>query len=125
MVKNLPARWESWVQPLGQEDTLENGMATHSSFLPEEPHGQRRLADYSPWGRKESDTTERLTLHFSFKMDNQQGPTAEHRELCSISCGSLDGRGVWGRWDICVCMVESLCCPPEMITTLLINYTPI
>ena len=55
-------------------------------------------------------------------MDNQQGPTAEHRELCSISCGSLDGRGVWGRWDICVCMVESLCCPPEMTTTLLISY---
>ena len=28
------------------------------------PHGQRSLAGYSPWGRKESDTTERL--HFSF-----------------------------------------------------------
>ena len=31
-------------------------------FLPGEPHGQRSLAGYSPWGRKESDTTERLTL---------------------------------------------------------------
>ena len=30
-------------------------------FLPEESHGQRRLAGYSPWGLKESDTTERLT----------------------------------------------------------------
>ena len=29
-------------------------------FLPGKSHGQRRLADYSPWGRKESDTTERL-----------------------------------------------------------------
>ena len=27
-------------------------------FLPEESHGQRSLADYSPWGCKESDTTE-------------------------------------------------------------------
>ena len=27
-------------------------------FLPEKFHGQRRLAGYSPWGRKESDTTE-------------------------------------------------------------------
>ena len=28
----------------------------------ENPHGQRSLADYSPWGCKESDTTERLTI---------------------------------------------------------------
>jgi len=45
---------------LGQEDPLEKEMATHSSILAwripwtEEPGG------YSPWGRKESDTTERL-----------------------------------------------------------------
>ena len=31
-------------------------------FLPGESHGQRSLVGYSPWGRKESDTTERLTL---------------------------------------------------------------
>ena len=33
MVKNLPAVQESWVQFLGQEDTLEKGMATPSSIL--------------------------------------------------------------------------------------------
>ena len=33
MVKNLPATPETWVQPLGQEDPLEKGMATHSSIL--------------------------------------------------------------------------------------------
>ena len=35
-------------------------------LLPGEVHGQRSLEGYSPWGRKESDTTERLTrsLHF-------------------------------------------------------------
>jgi len=33
MVKNLPARQETWVQSLGQEDPLEKGMATHSSIL--------------------------------------------------------------------------------------------
>ena len=32
---------------------------------------------------------------------------------------SLDGRGVWGRMGTCVRMAESLCCPPETITTLL------
>ena len=31
-----------------------------------------------------------------FEMDHQQGPTVQHRELCSMLCGSLDGRGVWG-----------------------------
>ena len=33
-------------------------------FLPGEFYGQRSLVDYSPWGRKESDKTERLALHF-------------------------------------------------------------
>ena len=35
----------------------------------------------------------------------------------------MNGRGVWGRTDPCICMAESPCCPPE--TTLLISYTPI
>jgi len=30
-------------------------------FLPGEPHEQRSLVGYSPWGRKESDMTERLS----------------------------------------------------------------
>ena len=34
MVKNLPAMQVTWVQFLGQEDTLEKGMATHSGILP-------------------------------------------------------------------------------------------
>ena len=32
-VKNLPAVQETWVPPLGWEDPLEKGMATHSSIL--------------------------------------------------------------------------------------------
>ena len=44
-------------------------------------------------------------------------------ELCSGLCGSLDGRGVWGRMETCICMAESLPCSPETITTLLISYT--
>ena len=34
-------------------------------FLPGESHGQRSLVSYSPWGRKESDTTEQLHFHFT------------------------------------------------------------
>ena len=33
MVKNLPAKQETWVQSLVQEDPLQEGMATHSSML--------------------------------------------------------------------------------------------
>ena len=49
IVKNLPAMQETWIQSLGQEDTLEKGMATHSSILPwkipwtEEPGGLRSM----------------------------------------------------------------------------------
>jgi len=49
MVKNLPAMQETWVRPLGQEDPLEKGMATHSSILAwripwtEEPGGLKSM----------------------------------------------------------------------------------
>ena len=36
-------------------------MAPIPIFLPRESHGQRSLAGYSPWGHKQSDTTERLS----------------------------------------------------------------
>ena len=60
-----------------------------------------------------------------FKMGNQQGPIVQHRDLYSVLCDSLDGRGVWGRMDTCIYMAESLCCSSETTTTLLIGYTPI
>ena len=53
MVKNLPSMWETWVQFLGWEDSPEKEKATHSNILAGEFNGL-----YSPWGHKESDTTE-------------------------------------------------------------------
>ena len=50
------------VQSLGWEDPLEKKMGTCSSILSEKSHGQRKLAGYGPWGHKESDLTEQLTL---------------------------------------------------------------
>ena len=44
--------------------SLEKEMATVPVFLPGELLEQRSLAGYSPWGRKEMDTTERLTFTF-------------------------------------------------------------
>ena len=87
LLKNLPAMQETWVRFLGWEDPLEKGKAAQTvkrlptmreaGFnpwvgkipwrrkwqptpvpLPGKSHGQRSLVGYSPWGHKESDTTE-------------------------------------------------------------------
>ena len=55
VVKNLPGMQktqEIQVQSLGQEDPLQEDMATHSVFLPGESHGQGNLTGCRPWGRK-------------------------------------------------------------------------
>ena len=62
MVKNPPAMRETWVLSLGGEDPLEEAMATHSSVLAWRIPWQRSLVGCGSWGRKESDTTEPLTL---------------------------------------------------------------
>ena len=56
LVENPPAMRETWVGSLGWEDPLEKGKATHSSIL------AWRIPWTSPWGHKESDVTERLSL---------------------------------------------------------------
>ena len=45
-------RQEMWVQSLGQEDSLEKEIATHSVFLPGKSHGQRSLEGCSPLGHR-------------------------------------------------------------------------
>ena len=65
-VKRLSAMRETWVWSLGWKDRLEKEKAIHSStILPGKSHGQRSLVSYSPWGRKESNTTERLHLLYT------------------------------------------------------------
>ena len=67
LVKNPPAMRETWVQSLGGEDPLEEGMATHSGIL-----AWRIPMDRGAWQTTvhrvaESDTTEQLsTHHFTF-----------------------------------------------------------
>ena len=56
LVKNPHAMWDIWVRSLGWEDSLETGKATHSSIL------AWRILWTSPWGHKELDTTEQLSL---------------------------------------------------------------
>ena len=58
LVKNPPAMQGTWIQSLGWADPLEKGTATHSSILTWRIH--------SPWGCKESDTTEPFLLYYYF-----------------------------------------------------------
>ena len=66
LVKNLPAVHETWVRFLGWEDPLEKEVATHSSILAWKISWTEGC---SPWGCKESGTTERLTLTM-YKIEN-------------------------------------------------------
>ena len=68
---SLVAQWKrtclsmqkSWIRFLGWEDTLEKKWQPTPVFLPGKFHGQRSLAGYSPWGRKQLDTTWWLSTH--------------------------------------------------------------
>ena len=53
-------------------------------------------------------------------MNSQQG---YHMELCSMLCGSPDGRGVWGRMDTCICMAEFTIHLKLSQRCLLVSYT--
>ena len=57
MVKNPPAKQETWVQSLGQENTLEKKMATHSRIPPWEIPGIEEPGRLQSLGSQESDMT--------------------------------------------------------------------
>ena len=60
VVKNLPANAGDTRAAgliLGPEDPWRRARQPTSLLLPGESHGERSLAGYSPWGRKDSDTT--------------------------------------------------------------------
>ena len=72
-IKNLPAMQETWVQSLDWEDPLERERLPTPVFWPGEFH-----ALYSPWGHKESDTTERLSLHLEIVEDRKAWSVTVH-----------------------------------------------
>ena len=77
------------------------------------------------WGRGEEAIIsefgmDRYTLLY-FKRITNKALLLNYREFCSMLCGSLDGRGVWGRMDTCTCVPESLRSSPKTITALLIG----
>ena len=67
--KNLPAMQETQVQSLGQVGKVpwRRKWLPTPVFLPGKFHGERVLAGYSPWGSREAEMTERLTMVFFLK----------------------------------------------------------
>ena len=83
--ENPPAMRETWVWSLDWEDPLEEGMATHPSILAWRiPNGQRSLAEYSPRGHKDSDTTERLSTSTLYSLN--PGPCFCFVTFCYLFC---------------------------------------
>ena len=80
MAKNLPVMQETRVRSLGKKDLLEKGWQPTLVFLPGESHGKRSLVGHSPWGCKELDTTEQLTLSVSKELEETkvQRPLAKN-----------------------------------------------
>ena len=72
-------------------------------FLPGEPHGQRSLAGYSPWGHNESDMTEGLNAHT--REDQYPQSTAcislslQHLHMWSEGCTNLPLDYLWKCWQ--------------------------
>ena len=80
MVKNLPAIRRPGFDPWVGKIPWRREWQPTPIFLPRKFHGQRNLAGYSPWGHKESDTTEGLShthththtyTHTAYKLNKQ------------------------------------------------------
>ena len=91
---------ETRFRSLGWEDPLEKAVATTPVFLPGKSHRRRIRVGYSPWDRKESDTTERLPfLSFLSLVEKravlclvtQLCPTLWDPMHCSLPVSSVHG----------------------------------
>ena len=61
MIKNPPAKWETWLQSLGWEDPWRRAWQPTQYSCLENPHEQRSLLVWSPWHHNELDTPEQLS----------------------------------------------------------------
>ena len=91
LIKNPPVMWETWVQSLGWEDSLETGMATYSSILAwripctEEPGGLQSM------GSQRVGHTEQLHFHFSLSCTGEGNGDP-------LQCSCLENPRDGGAW---------------------------
>ena len=84
MVKNPPAMRETWVQSLGQEDSPGEGKG-----YPLQYSGLENSIDDSPWGHKESDTTERPSLSLTGSSEYGYGRDKRQDMQCSLGLATF------------------------------------
>ena len=78
---------ETRVRSLGWEDSLEKEMASHSSTIAWKIPWTEKPGRHSSWGRKESDTTERI--HFHFPVNTQDWSPSEWTGWISLQSKGL------------------------------------
>ena len=82
---------------------------TETDSLTEQTYGYQ-------WGRVAERIVRDWHVHTAvFRSYNQEGPTIQHKELCSILPNSLNGKRIWKRTDTCI--TELLRYTPETTTT--------
>ena len=96
MVKNLPAIWETQVDPWVGKIPWRRKWQPASVCLPGKSQGRRSLVGYSPWGCKESDTTEWLTLSLSCVCMGFPGSASGKESTCQCRKRRRDLRSVPG-----------------------------
>ena len=99
--KNPPAMQQTCIQSLGLGDHLEEGMATHSGILAGRipmDQGTRNLVGYSPWGHKESDTTDQLNSNKG--LQKLLLGRASRSSVTPEKNRAYPGGGTW--WGYCV-----------------------
>ena len=91
----------------GSGRSPEKGLATHSSVLAWRIHGQRSLGGFSPWGCKESDTTERLThTHTHTQTHKQTRSTVPYKDGFRQSLSTYAVRCVKGTCGRNICKLS-------------------
>ena len=87
MVKNLPAMQETWVQSLGWEDPLEEGIATHSNIpawrIPwtEKPRGLQSVVSQRV---RQDWATKRLSTLFLYALGNRKIRVTHYIEIFAL-----------------------------------------
>ena len=91
MVKDPPAsagssrlRFDAWTKKIRWRRKWQPAAV----FLPGESHGQTSLAGYSPWGQKEVDTTEQLSMHVVMSCARKWRASAGDRKYTMVLVGA-------------------------------------
>ena len=83
----MPAKQETWVQSLGQEDPLEEEMATHFSLLAQEISWTEKPGGPQCMGSQEWDTTQQLNnnpVSYSSMLGNEVETILEVKDIVLI-----------------------------------------